>query len=136
MGSFLTSKQTQTQTIDPTLERESRSLMSLFRMLAGMEPQPNRNVTVADFTPQQKAAMDGTQAAAGAFGMPTAVGGPSAGMPNATASGNGIMGFSSAPEVDRSKALLPSETKAQLAAFRNAASTPTRHQKMKSGGKK
>jgi hypothetical protein len=134
MGSFLTSKSQQTNKIDPTLDRESQSLMKMFRILAGQEQQFNRGVTVADFTPQQRAAMESTQSAAGAFGMPQA--NPVDGMPEAQMSASGIRGFSIAPEVDASKAALPQEFRSAMQDWRKLASTPTKVKKHKTGGKK
>jgi hypothetical protein len=67
---------------------------------------PNRGVTIADFTPQQKAAMANTSAAADAFGLAS---GDSPAMPAAETSATGIKGFSTGAEFDDmvSKSLSP-----------------------------
>ena len=101
-----TSKDVTTQQVDPAMAKESSALVNLFKGMAGAGPVMNEGVTIADFTPQQKAAFASTDAAAAAFGAPT--GGAPASAPVAEASASGIMGFR--PSID-AKAMLDSVPK-------------------------
>jgi len=116
-----TSKDVTTKTVDPAVAKDSNALNNLFRSLASSGYEPDRGVTIADFTPQQKTAMQSTDVAAAAFGAPTSgfgvgqldpQGNPrpdfSAG-PVAERSALGIMGFRPSVEFDASKALLPED---------------------------
>ncbi len=119
-----TSKDVTTKTVDPAVAKDSNALNNLFRSLASSGYEPDRGVTIADFTPQQKTAMQSTDVAAAAFGAPTSgfgvgqldpQGNPrldfSAG-PVAERSASGIMGFRPSGEFDASRAAL-SEDKSQ-----------------------
>lgn len=77
---------------------------------------PNYGVDVAAFTPMQQAAMQGTNAAAGAFGMPT-VGTPGMGMPQTRDAGNGIQGYSSGDVYQQALQELRNINPAQYAAL-------------------
>ena len=85
-----TSKDVTTQQVDPAMAKESSALVNLFKGIAKEGYQPNRGVTIADFTPQQKAAMASTDAAAAAFGAPRAE--ADTGGPVAERSASGILG--------------------------------------------
>jgi len=62
-------------------------------------PMPMYGVQVADFSPMEKAAFQGTDMAASAFGLPTS-GGQSY-LPEAQVMDGGIRGFSARPMVDQ-----------------------------------
>jgi hypothetical protein len=130
-----TSKQEQVQEIDPQIRSESEALTSLARTVAGLGYQPYRGNTVADFTPAQKAAFAGTDAASAAFGMPTgaAAGGPT----GATEGAYGIMGFSPQTVVEKSQPDYANLTQRLQAIFNQAATpAPTRAPHRTGGGKK
>ena len=88
------------QEIDPSLTAAARDALDFAAAGAAVPFSPNRGVTIADFTPQQKAAMQTSNVAANAFGLPTAA---TTGMPAAQTSATGITGFSSAAEFDSMK---------------------------------
>ena len=102
-----TSKDVSTQQVDPAMAKESHALVNLFKGLASSGPVMNEGVTIADFTPATKAAHASTEAAAAAFGAPTAA--PASG-PTAEASASGVMGFR--PSID-AKDMLSRVPKAQ-----------------------
>lgn len=133
MGDFLTSKSTSRQEIDPTLAAESASLIGLLRMMMSEEPQYNRGVTIAGFTPTQEAAFNNQSTAAKAFGMAAP---ESTGLPKTTTSASGIEGYSIAPEVEASKNLLPESFKKMMEEWRTKAGTETPVQSFEDGGKK
>ncbi len=95
-----TSKDVTTQQVDPAMAKESSALVNLFKGIAGAGPVMNEGVTIADFSPATKAAHASTEAAAAAFGAPTAA--PASG-PVAEASASGIMGFR--PSIDAKEML-------------------------------
>lgn len=128
-----TSKNTQTQQIDPTLAKESHSLINLLRLIGSQEHQVNRGVTIAGLTPKQKAGLAASDSAAAAFGMQPS--GRDA-MPATQRSASGIEGYSIAPEYDKSKSLLPKEFRAAMDDWRSQFGTQTKEQKFKSGGGK
>jgi len=101
-----TSKDVATSTTDPQLAKESNALLNLFKMVAGEGYQPNRNVNVAGFTPQQIAAQEASNTAADAFGLTSAADNP---MPMTRTSGTGIEGYATADEYDKSVSLLPKD---------------------------
>ena len=101
-----TSEDVTTKQVDPAVATESSALVNLFRGMASQEYQPNRGVTVADFSPAQKASFASTDAAASAFGAPVAGG---TGLPQAERSASGIMGFKPSKEFDASVAALSPE---------------------------
>jgi hypothetical protein len=101
-------------------------------MLAGLGYQPYQGNDVADFTPQQKAAMGMADTAAGAFGFDQAgYGGPT----GATVGPNGIPGFST---FDVMKEQQPNYNELQsfLDKFAQQASRAPKVAKKKSGGGK
>lgn len=71
--------------------------------VANMGYTPYYGPDVAAFTPMQNAAFDGTNQAAAAFGMPTAMGN---GMPAPQTFAGGIQGYSSAPMYEAALAAL------------------------------
>lgn len=91
--------QTQTQ-IDPALAAAARDAIEFAGAAAAIPYSPNRGVQIADFTPQQKAAMESSNMAAAAFGMPT---GAAPAMPAVETSAGGIRGFSTGAEFDAMK---------------------------------
>lgn len=115
-GKSSTTETENKQEVDKDLVKDYGKLTDAGAELATMRTQPNRNVTVADFTPAQKAAFENTQGAGSAFGMATPA---ASGMPTATASANGIMGFSTAPEHDAAVAALPDDYKKAMESFYN-----------------
>lgn len=82
--------------------------------IAGMGPIRNYGPTVAAFNPTQIASFQNTADTANAFGMgaPTDI---MAGMPAATDFGGGVMGYSAAPIVDNSLAMLEANDPGQYA---------------------
>lgn len=129
----LVGKTTQKQEVDPTLAAESHSLIGLFRMLMGQDPQINRGVTIAATTPKQEAAFNMGDAAASAFGFAPA-GSPS--MPERETSASGIEGYSIGKDYDKSISMLPEAFKEFMGKFRERASTETPIQKYAGGGGK
>ena len=134
-----TSKDVSTQQVDPSVAKDSNALNNLFRGIASQGFEPNRGVTIADFTPQQKRGMEASDLAAGAFGMPSGGGAPTSG-PTAEASASGIMGFRPSVEFDASKAALPPEYTAAMDKFQTGLGKPTKYKQFKpssgGGGKK
>lgn len=63
---------TQKVEIDPRLEKEALKNMKQARAVSQLPYAPNFGAQVAAFTPQQQAAFDTANMAAGAFGLPTA----------------------------------------------------------------
>lgn len=132
MADKLTSKQTQTQQVDPTLAKESDSLVNLFRLLASGGFEPNRGETIAALTSKQEDAMDMGDAAATAFGFPV---GARTDMPAPTTSATGVRGYSTAAEFDKSRSLLPASYLAMLEEFKNTVRQPVAQQGFKKAGK-
>lgn len=132
-----TSKQTSTSAIDPQMRAESEALTSLGRSIAGMGYNPFTGNTQADFTPAQRAAFQGIDAASSAFGMP---GGASTGGPTgATEGAYGIMGFSpeSAMRAEQGDGSIDQLTQMVNRVFAQAATeTPKQKQLSGGGGKK
>ena len=128
-----TSKDVSTQQVDPSVAKDSSALNNLFRGIASQGFQPDRGVTIADFTPQQKASFEGSDLAAAAFGMPTAA--PTGG-PTAEASASGIMGFRPSVGFDASKAALPPEYLSAMEDFQTGIGRERKYKqfKPKSGG--
>lgn len=113
MGKTSTSESSQTNEIDDAIRGESEQLMNLFKLLASQPPEINTGVTVAGFTPQQQAAFDMTQNAAGAFGFTPAA----TGMPATTTSALGIEGYAPGTEAQAQINALSSDYKDALAEF-------------------
>lgn len=130
-----TSKQTQTQQIDPQIRAESEALTSLARRVAGMGYNPYQGNTVADFTPGQRAAFTAADQAASAFGMPT---GASTGGPTGSTEGAyGIRGFSPQQTLEAQQKNLPELTRKINAIFEQASrETPKQAPLGGGGGKK
>lgn len=130
-----TRTQQTSQTIDPQIARESHKILNLFRLMASGGYQPNRGVTIADFTPAQKAAFSMNDAASQAFGFaPT----QPVQMPQAEVSASGIQGFRPSVEYDASMAALPPEYRALMEQFYKEAGEQTEYKqyKPKKRGKK
>lgn len=130
-----TSKQTATSQIDPNVAAESNALMALFKSIASMPHQTNRGVTVAGFTPQQRAAMEMGNDAAAAFGFAPAAN-PVGELPAMRTSAQGIKGYSTAPEYDKSVAALPKEVREQISSFYQQSGKKLKKREFDSGGGK
>lgn len=89
-----------TQQMDKGLTAAARDALDLAAAGAALPYSPNKGVQFAAFTPQQEAAMQGANAAASAFGMPTAAG-PA--LPAAEVSSSGIKGYSTAKDYEGMK---------------------------------
>jgi len=87
--------QTTQVTLPPHIEEASKRAIQRGEDIAKMGFMPYNGPSVAAFTPQQQAAMNGTQQAAGAFGMQQA--NPVSGMPQAQTFAGGVQGHSAAP---------------------------------------
>lgn len=85
--------------INPKLRRAGEGVLAAALQSASMPYAPNRGVTIAAFSPQEKAAFRGANVAASAFGLPTA------GLmdlgPTQKASAGGIRGYSTGDIYDR-----------------------------------
>jgi hypothetical protein len=97
------------------LEDAARQNMARADELAKIGYTPYYGPDVAALTPQQLAAMQGTNDAASAFGFATAD--PMAGMPQAQTFANGVTGYSSAPMYEQSLAALQAARPGQFAAM-------------------
>lgn len=129
--------------IDPQLREVALQNMRLADEIGSIGTPINRGAQVAGFTPQQMAAFQGTDQAASAFGMPSAVNWQQGangqmqaprgmdqaalmqaltGMTAPTAdAGNGMRGYSFAPGFDAARAQMPA---AQLAAIEGFSRNP------------
>jgi hypothetical protein len=83
---------TQKREVDENLVKDYAKLTDAGRALAALRTQPNRNVTIAGFTPAQMSAFNST---------------------------NGIAGYSTAPEFDKAVRALPSDYSSAVDAFFN-----------------
>lgn len=88
--------------INEKLAAASEPLIKYSQDIAQMPFTPNRGVTIADFSPMQKAAFSGTDAMASAFGLQGS--GGQTGLPQAVDSGGGVMGFGSGGIFDQNVA--------------------------------
>lgn len=102
-------------TVPAWLEQAAQRNLSRADELARIGPTPYYGPDVAAMTPMQVAAMQGTNTAASAFGMPTAD--PMAGMPAATNYG-GMPAYSSGGLYDQALAELERRMPGQFAALR------------------
>ena len=89
--------QTQTTQMDPALTAAARDGLDMAAAAAAIPYSPNRGVQIASFTPQQKAAFAGADAASGAFGLGTV--GPAA-MPEEFTTASGIKGYKTGADFD------------------------------------
>ena len=131
-----TSKDVSTQQIDPAMGKESSALVNLFKNIGSAGPQVNRGVTIADFSPAQKAAFASTDAAATAFGAPTSGG---TGLPASEASASGILGFRPSVEGDAAVAGIPKSAERDFSRFYKGLGQTRDYKKFKpksDGGKK
>jgi len=95
-------EQTTTQRLDPRLEQGAASAVAGALQSAGLDYSPNRGVAIAGFTPQQKAAFEGADQAASAFGVPTS--GGNLGIPETqTEQASGIEGYATGGIYDNMK---------------------------------
>ena len=106
--------------LDPRIETAAAEAAAAGLRTAALPYRANRGVTVAGFSPQQMAAFEGADAAAGAFGLPSVAGGvpgaPVVGdyIPEPTTTQGGFQGYSVAPVMDENIDLSTDE------AYRNA----------------
>ena len=138
MAGGKTSKKT--SEINENLANIAANNYAMAQDIARLGYQPNRGVTVAAFTPQQEAAMRGTNAAATAFGLPS-VADPMAGMPAPETSAGGVRGYSSGADYDQMLARLPAGYRGNIDAFFANPNAPMVRttpmtEKRNSGGKK
>lgn len=136
MGIDKTSKDVSTQQVDPAMAKESHALVNLFKNIGSAGPQVNRGVTIADFSPAQKAAFESTDAAAAAFGAPTSGG---TGLPASEESASGILGFRPSVEGDAALAGLPKDARQDFSRFYRGIGRTKDYKQFKpsgSGGKK
>jgi len=107
------SSQTQTQDtttrveLDPNLTRAATATMGASLAAAGLPYAPNRGLTIAAFAPQELAAMQASNAAAQAFGLPTTD--FSGYLPPAMMNENGYIGYSTGDLYDQNLMLSMSE---------------------------
>ena len=114
MGGMSKTSQQETK-INEKLSKASEPLIKYSQDIAKMPYTPNRGVTVADFSPMQKAAFNNTDAMSNAFGLQGSGGGT--GLPQATDAGNGVMGFGTGGIFDQNVAA--SMTPAQANKFKH-----------------
>ncbi len=105
---------TSTVQIPAWLEDAAKANMAKAGEISKIGYTPYYGPDVAAMTPAQVSAMQGTNQAAAAFGMPTSD--PTAGMPAAT-NYNGMYGYSSAPMYEQSLATLKAKAPGQYAAL-------------------
>jgi hypothetical protein len=110
------------QRIDPRLADASAKVLERAEAASKIPYSPNRGVTIAAFTPQQKAAMANASDAAEAFGME---GGAAPNMPKTETSATGIRGYSTGKEYDDmvAKSLSP-ELQAAINSFFSVKGAP------------
>lgn len=95
---FLFGSKTENTSVPKWQENAIKDAINSAYKVANLGFTPYRGPDVAAMTPMQMSAMQGTNQAASAFGMPTAD--PMAGMPKAQ-NYNGMMAYSSAPLYDQ-----------------------------------
>lgn len=98
------------------LQAEAQSNLARANEIAKVGYTPYYGADVAAFTPMQQAAMQGTNQAAAAFGMPS-VADPMAGMPQPQTFAGGVQGYSSAPMYQQSIGQLEAQRPAQYGAI-------------------
>lgn len=116
MGSGKSSKQTQTVELPPELRQAAMENLRLSQNVGMIPAINNFGPTVAALTPQQDAAMQGTNAAATAFGLPTSGAVGSAAMPPVVDAG-GVRGYSTRSAYDAAMGGVPQYVKDLLAQF-------------------
>lgn len=98
------------------LEKAAKSNLARADEIAKIGYTPYYGPDVAALTPMQQAAMQGTNQAASAFGMP-AVSDPMAGMAQPQTFAGGVQGYSAAPMFQQSVGQLAAQRPAQYAAL-------------------
>jgi hypothetical protein len=116
MGSSKTSKQTSTVELPPELRQASLDNLRLAQDVGRMPAIHNFGPTVAALTPQQEAAMIGTNQAAAAFGLPNGGAIGSAAMP-AVVDVGGARGYSTKGLYDSAMDQVPQFVKDLLSQF-------------------
>jgi hypothetical protein len=116
MGSSKTSKQTSTVELPPELRQASLDNLRLAQDVGRMPAIHNFGPTVAALTPQQDAAMMGTNQAASAFGLPNGGAIGSAAMPTVVDVG-GARGYSTKGLYDNAMDQVPQFVKDLLSQF-------------------
>jgi hypothetical protein len=114
MGGGKGGSQTTEVKIPEWLQQAAKQNIARADVLSTIGYTPYYGPDVAAFTPQQLAAMQGTNQAAAAFGMPTAD--PTAGMPQAQ-NFNGMSAYSSGPMYEQALAELAAARPGQYAAL-------------------
>lgn len=110
----LSGSKTQETKLPSHIDQASKDALARSQQMAGIGYVPYYGPDVAAFSPMQMAAFDSTNAAASAFGLPTAQG---TGMPAPTTFDNGVVGFSSAPGFQASVDELQRQNPAQFNAI-------------------
>lgn len=111
--------------LPPELQQGAAEVLAAGLRSASLPYSPNRGVTVAAFTPQQKQAMRGATRGARAFGL-ARDGKVDFGLPQAQRNDMGIKGYSTAPLYDEmiNQSITPerqAEQQGIMQGFRNAA---------------
>lgn len=130
-----TSKQEQSQQIDPMLRDEAISTSNLVRALAGLGFNPYKGNTIAAIQPAQRKAMNMANSFAEAFGFDGAAG---KGIPKATKDDAGLKGYSTFKGMKKAMGKDYNKFKDRLDAWFEQASQPVDYQEehTTSGGKK
>ncbi len=116
MGGGLMGSETSEVTLPDWLDQASQDLIRRAEQSAQIGHMANPNAGVAAFTPMQVSAMNMTNGAARAYGMP-AVDDVMAGMPQAKNLGGGVMGYRSHPGFKKSQQDWRRNNQGQAAAY-------------------
>lgn len=119
-GGGKTSQQTQETQIDPALSAAAKQGLQLAMDVGSLPTMNNFAPQVAAATPMQKAAMQGTNSAAAAFGMPTT---QSLGLPNEVTTADGNVGYSTKSLYDAGMNSLTDVQRQLLAQFQTDPNT-------------
>ncbi len=111
MGSVFGGSQTTKTDVPKYLKEPIKDMLGRAEDVSRIGYTPYYGPDVAAFTPMQEAAFAGTNAAAGAFGMPTAA----SSMPEAQTFAGGMRGYSSAPMYEQAVAELKTRNPEQYA---------------------
>lgn len=125
MGGGKGGSQTQTIKLPKSLEEGSTEVLAAGLRSAALPYSPNRGVTIAAFSPQQQAAMEGANSAAGAFGLPM---GQGQYMPPAEVGAGGVKGYSTGDLYDQNvaRSMTPAEQAARNALLLSYANSAER----------